>query len=94
MVQTESDLPKGMEPTRAPVRSEKPAPLHLGCGNYAGAIRQALDLLPVRIRYDRFLVLEQEGRSPQVRITLTILGEKEGYVEWKSREDEPSPEGL
>lgn len=83
----QDDLPKGMEPavSEAP-ESKDPAPqyLHLGDGNYAGAIRQALKILPVEVRIDRFLVLEQDGQPPRVRLSLTILGEKEGYRERES----------
>ncbi|MEX0975047.1 MAG: hypothetical protein WD024_06865 [Bacillota bacterium] len=80
----ESDLPKGMEPSRpatqgAPAQKGKPASLTLADGNYAAAIRQALGILPVEVRVDRFLVLEEDGMPPRVRLSLTILGEKEGY---------------
>lgn len=76
-----ADLPKGMTPPaptsldpRAPDQS---APLTLADGNYAGAIRHALDILPVAVRIDRLVVLERAGQPPQVRLALTILGEKE-----------------
>jgi len=86
--------PKGMEPPEALVESKKPAPLHLGRGNYVGAIRQALEILPVEIRVDRCLVLERDGRPPEVRLSLTILGEKEGYREWKRSIFESSIEDV
>lgn len=74
------EIPKGMEPaiTEAPPQAPvPPAPLTLADGNYAGAIRQALDILPVKIRVDRCLVLERHGRPPEVCLRLTVLGEKE-----------------
>ncbi len=71
-----NELPKGMEPPEVQAESKKPAPLHLGQGNYVGAIRQALGILPVEIRVDRCVVLEQHGQMPRVRLSLTILGEK------------------
>jgi len=75
------ELPKGMAPSMPIEHSAKapevPAPLTLAGGNYAGAIRQALDILPVRIRVDRCLVLERHGRAPEVALRLTVLGEKE-----------------
>jgi len=75
-----ADLPKGMT-SPAPTSSDdgapdQPAPLTLADGNYAGAIRQALAILPVRVRVDRLAVLERAGQPPQVRLTLTILAEK------------------
>ncbi len=68
-------LPKGMMP---PMQNNKehPTPLTLADGNYAAAIRQALSILPVVIRVDRCLILEQDGKTPEVRLTLTILEEK------------------
>ena len=90
MVET-NELPKGMMPpesvTKAP---EPPAPLTLARGNYAGAIRIALDTLPVEVRVDRCLVLERAGRPPEVRFSLTILGEKEGYGERNSDSSPPT----
>lgn len=73
----EPEWPKGMEPPIEAPEQKKPAPLNLADGNYAGAIRQALGILPVEIRVDKCLVLERAGRPPEVRLTLTILGEKE-----------------
>lgn len=74
------EMPKGMAPPISIEQSAKapeiPAPLTLADGNYAGAIRQALDILPVRIRVDRCLVLERHGRPPEVVLRLTVLGEK------------------
>jgi len=66
-----------MEPPEAP-EQKKPVPLNLGCGNYVAAIYQALEILPVEVRVDKCLVLERAGRPPEVRLSLTILGEKEG----------------
>jgi hypothetical protein len=83
-----SDLPKGMEPSALTKAPEPPAPLTLARGNYAGAIRRALDALPVEVRVDRCLVLERSGRPPEVSLRLTIIGEKEGYGE---RDSGPSP---
>lgn len=68
--------PKGMEPREASVEKE-PVPLTLADGNYAGVIRLALDALPVVVRVDRLIVVERAGCSPQVRLALTIIGQKE-----------------
>ncbi len=74
------ELPKGMTPaspnTEAP--PNRPAPLTCAAGNYAGAIRQALAILPVEIRVDRLIVVERDGLPSQVSLKLTILGEKGG----------------
>ena len=70
-------LPKGMMPPETPERKE-PVFISLADGNYVGAIRKALDVLPVEIQVDKCLVLERAKRPPQVRLTLTILGEKGG----------------
>ena len=70
-------IPKGMEPPETPEKKE-PVFLSLADGNYVGAIRKALDVLPVEIRVDKCLVIERDGRPPQVKITLTIIGEKKG----------------
>jgi hypothetical protein len=71
------ELPKGMMPPETPEKKE-PVVLSLADGNYVGAIRKALDVLPVEIKVDKCLVLERNKRPPQVRLTLTILGEKGG----------------
>ena len=74
------EMPKGMMPS-PPNTEASPtrlAPLTCAAGNYAGAIRQALSILPVEIRVDRLVVLERGGLPPQVSLKLTILGEKGG----------------
>jgi hypothetical protein len=89
----EPEWPKGMEPL-VEASAKNPAPLTLADGNYVGAIRQALNILPVEIRVDKCLVLERASRPPEVRLTLTILGEKEGendereHFELQSREQD------
>lgn len=90
----ENELPKGMEPPEAPGQHNKPALLDLGIGNYVGAIRQALRLLPVEIRVNKCLVLEREGQYPEVRLSLTVLGEKEGYSERKRSRIQPAVEDV
>jgi len=72
------ELPKGMMPEHSEAPAERSAPLTCERGNYAGAIRLALAGLPVEVRVDRLLVLERDGRPPQVRLSLSILGEKGG----------------
>jgi hypothetical protein len=64
------------ESTETP--EQKPVFLTLADGNYVGAIRQALTILPVEILVNECQVLEQVGRPPEVCLKLTILGEKEG----------------
>jgi len=71
------ELPKGMMPPETPEKKE-PVFLSLADGNYVGAIRKALDVLPVEIQVDKCLVLERNKRPPQVKLTLTILEEKGG----------------
>ncbi len=73
----DNPLPKGMTPAEPHEAPEKPVPLTLADGNYAGAIRMALDALPVHIRVDRLLVVERAGAQPQVSLKLTIVGEKQ-----------------
>jgi len=70
-------LPKGMELPMVRATHESRF-VTLADGNYAGAIRHALDVLPVEVRVDRLVVLERAGQPPQVRLSLTILGEKGG----------------
>lgn len=78
MIRPPNEFPKGMIPTAPEKAPEPPAPLTLADGNYAGAIRQALDILPVEVRVDRCVIVERAGRHPDVRLSLTILGEKGG----------------
>jgi len=80
--QFNSELPKGMSFPEAP-ETKKPVPLNLGCGNYVAAIRQALSILPVEICIDKCIIVERAGRCPEVRLTLTVLGEKGGSGEWR-----------
>ncbi|HHY95485.1 MAG TPA: hypothetical protein GX513_10835 [Firmicutes bacterium] len=77
------EWPKGMElpEPEAPV-TRSPVPLTLADGNYAGAIRLTLETtLPVEVRIDRCIVVERAGCPPQVRLALTVLGEKEDVHE-------------
>lgn len=87
------ELPKGMEP---PVQEapERPASLTLADGNYGGAIRMALDALPVRVKVNRCLISEKDGRPPEVRLHLIILGEKEGYGERVGFDVQPEGQGI
>lgn len=66
-VHREVSWPKGMEPPEpeAPAeRSPVPLTLALADGNYASAIRLALDALPVVVRIDRLIVVDRAGRPP------------------------------
>lgn len=76
MILKDGELPKGMLFTGV-VDVKTPKLLNLRNGNYIAAIYQALELLPVEIRVDKCLVLENHGIPPKVRLTLQILGEKE-----------------
>lgn len=73
-------LPKGMQPGSSDNEAPptRPAPLTCAAGNYAGAIRQALSVLPVEIHVDRLIMVERDGLPSQVSLKLTILGEKGG----------------
>jgi hypothetical protein len=69
------DLPKGMEPIKEE-EPEQPKRISLLDGNYVAAIYQALDLLPVIVRIEKCIVVEQDGAMPEVDMTLIIEGEK------------------
>ena len=64
-------LPKGMIPP------EPEGPVTLADGNYGAAIRAALSVLPVEIRVDRCVIVERDGHSPTVRMSLTVLPKRE-----------------
>jgi len=62
-------LPKGMDP-QAP--RLKPEPLTLAEVNYAGAIREALAGLPIRVRVLSCEIRERAGAPPEVLLHLTV----------------------
>lgn len=72
-------LPKGMEIPQPEVLEQKTAPLNLADVNYAGMIRQALASLPVEVQVMKCLVIEENGKFPEVQLAITVLGEKEEY---------------
>jgi hypothetical protein len=72
------NIPKGMELTKAP-EVKKPEPLNLELVNYVGAIRRALVGLPVEVQVMKCLVIEENGKFPEVQLIITVLGEKKEY---------------
>ncbi len=86
------DLPKGMEPIKE--EAEEPKHISLMDGNYVAAIYQALDLLPVIIRIEKCIVVEQDGAMPEVNMTLVIEGEKQGGDEHGDNGVLPAEQGV
>jgi len=66
-----------MELPQQEAPEQKPVLFNLADTNYAGMIRQALADLPFKIQITKCLVSEQVDRPPEVRLKLTISGEKE-----------------
>lgn len=69
------DLPKGMEPLKEE-QPVQPKCISLLDGNYVAAIYKALEMLPVIVRVEKCVVIEQDGAMPEVDMTLIIEGEK------------------
>lgn len=69
------EFPKGMEPLKEE-KPEEPKHISLSDGNYVAAIYKALEMLPVIVRVEKCIVIEQDGAMPEVNMTLVIEGEK------------------
>jgi len=83
-VQPDQPLPKGLDPfPEAPADdTNRPAPSTLMDGNYAGLLRQLLqEAFPWYLRIERLVVSERPNAYPEVRLKLTILGEREEIPE-------------
>jgi len=77
-------LPKGLDPfPEAPTgEHDRTAPSTLMDGNYAGLLRKLLqEAFPWHLRIERLLVSERPNAYPEVRLKLTILGEREEVPE-------------
>jgi len=83
-VHRSEQLPKGLDPfPEAPTgEDDRPAPLTLADGNYAGVLRKLLqEAFPWHVHIERLLVSEKPNAYPEVRLKLTILGEREEVPE-------------
>ncbi len=83
-MQRDEQLPKGMEPIpEAPVgERNRPAPLTLANGNYAGVLRKLLEeAFPWHVSIERLVVVERPNTYPEVRLKLTVLSEREEVPE-------------
>ncbi len=72
-----NELPKGMLLTDM-IDVKTPEPLSLRNNNYIAAIYRALELLPIELVILKCIILEKHRMSPEVRLTLQILGARTG----------------